>query len=338
MNNEGSGPKSNPEEESVINRKRPKLKLAELKNKPERKKEPVNSPLPDKKDVEVQSEKKIEKEDGERVIKKEKITEIIKKSKNRAELISLKETIGYVKENSRIIILSLTVSLIMIFISIFLYHMIFSFMKNLTDTFYSVPPLVEEFFDYFHYAGWVAFKFFFKASTTIFVFYSTFLIGYLLLSPLYSFISYASENTFLGKPQEESDFDVSFIGEDYLQAIKITAVALFVTVYLFFINFVPVIGQIVVFISYPVLNALLIADFSASRKEWSITSRFLWIKENPLLVLIVGGSLTIVSIIPQINNIVAALLVPFFIAYTSLNIAVIEKNKEKKEGNDKPIQ
>ncbi len=333
MNSEGSEPKSNPEEESIFNRPRKKLKLAEFKNKPEETEAPPPPPPTRTEKTPPPVDEKNEDEEKKEKIKEEKRIKRELRKKNSPQLISIKETFKYMKGNSKLLLFSMTVALIMIFVSIFLYHGIFSFMKNLTAPFYSIPPITEEFFDYFHYAGWVVFKFFFQASITIFVFYVTFLISYLLCAPLYSFLSYVSENVFLGKPEEENDFDISFVGEDYFQAVKISGISIAASFYLFFVNFVPVIGQILVFAAYPLLNTLLITDFSAARKDWSIVSRILWMKENPVPVLMIGCSLTIVSIIPQLNNIAAALLIPFLIVFSSLNIISIEKHKEKMENN-----
>ena len=343
MNSEGSEPKVNPEdnEESILNRPRPKLKLAELKNKPETsvpEQAPVSTPPPERviKDQTVhkkreEDEKKREEEEKKRELAEEKRKIKLELKKNTPQLISFKETAKYMAGNSRLIVSLLGTALVMVFVSIFLYHMIFSFVSGLTAPFYTAPPLIEEFYHYFYYAGWAIFKFFFSASVTIFIFYATYIISYLISSPIYSFISYASENTFLGKPEEESDFDASYIGEDLLQAAKTSLLAVAVTVYLFFVNFVPVIGQIFVFVLYPVLNTILVIDFYAYRKEWTLASRILWIKENPLLSLIVGGSITFISMIPLLNNILAALVIPFALVYSSINMAVIQKYNEKKK-------
>jgi len=331
MNNEGSEPKVNPpdEEESIFNRPRAKLKLAELKNKTET---PVPTNVPEsiapveKQTTNPEIEKKKEDDEETKEIAEEKSKKELELNKNKPQLISFKETAKYIAGSSKLIVFSLSTSLVMIFISIFLYHMIFSYVNRLTAPFYSVPPLIEEFYHYFYYAGWLIFKFFFKAAVTIFIFYTTFMISYLISSPLYSFISYASENTFLGKPEEESVFDTSYIGEDMLQALKITAVSLSATIYLFFVNFIPVIGQLLVFAAYPILNTILTIDFYSNRKEWSLLSRFIWIKENPRIPLIVGGSITLATMIPLLNNILAAILIPFAIIYISINMAVIEKH------------
>ncbi|HDT11399.1 MAG TPA: EI24 domain-containing protein, partial [bacterium] len=340
MSNEGSEPKVKPEEESIFNRPRPKLKLAPLKHKqdsPENDRKSSDTVEESEKEKKVESEKvkyfeqkKIEKIEKEKELQKDKEEELRKKQeekeekirkrlerkRNRPPLISLKETIRYIAGNGKLSVFSLATALIMIFISIFLYHMIFSFINGLAAPFYSIPPMIEEFHHYFYFAGWAVFKFFFKASVTIFIFYITFMIAYLISSPLYSFISFVSENIFKGNTAEEdNEFILDYVAEDILQGLKMTAVALSVTVYLFFINFIPVIGQIMVFVSYILLNTILIIDFTATRKEWNFVSRILWMKDNPLITLLIGGSLTFVAIIPLANNILAAFLIPFLVVY-----------------------
>ncbi len=341
MNNEGSEPKVNPEEESVINRPRPKLEMAPLKNKPrETNEKPVESFVKDE-ELSRKEEKKLEqkkreeelqnKKEAQEEKRRKRLEKKLEKKLDDPPLITFKDTAKHIISDGKLPVFFLASALIMIFISIFLYHVVFSFISGLTAPFYSIPPLVEEWYHHFRLLGWSVLKFFFNMSTTVFIFYVTFLIAYVLCSPLYSFISFVSENIFEGKPEEDNEFSFDFVHEDILQSLKLAGLSAGVILYLFFVNFVPVIGQILVFFLYPVLNTFLLIDFFAARKGWTFMSRFMWLKKNWFMVFVMGGIVMFITLIPLANNILAAFAFPFFVVYSSINMAVIEKHKNRQK-------
>ena len=170
----------------------------------------------------------------------------------------------------------------------------------------------------------------FKAVAAIVVFYISFIFSYTVTSPLYSFISVLAEDIYFGKPEDATDFSLDIMIEDVLQALKIAGMALVCTVFAFFVNFVPVIGQITAIAFYIVINSLMLIDFPASRRSWDLKTKTLWIRENLMTTLRIGSLPTLISMIPLANNIILAFCFPLFVVHATMNFAEVEKNRTDK--------
>lgn len=325
------------EEESVLNRPRPKLSIAKEKNqRPETPQpKPQTQKETEKEKVEITKQEQVaEKVD----IVKEKVLKAVDITKKKIDQTlvggtSLKTAAKAIFSNGKLTVASLTVVLAMVLITIFSYHFVSSWIDSLTAPFFDKDPITEGFFDYIYYFGWLLTRLVFKGIAALIVFYISFIFSYTLTSPLYSFISILAEDIYFGRPDDDSDFSFETIVEDILQALKISGTVLLCTIFVFFINFVPVIGQITAIAFYIVINALMLVDFPASRRNWDLKTKTLWIRENIVTTLRIGSVPTLISMIPLANNIILAFLFPLFVVHSTINFSQIEKNKTA--GQDK---
>lgn len=322
--------------ESVLNRPKPKLTIAKEKNP-----RPATPPPPEKEVYE--EEKKEEKVE----IVKEKVSKAVETTKKRLDeaLVggtSLKNAAKAIFKNGKLTVASLAVVLAMIVITIFSYHQISSWISSLTAPFFDKEPLTESFFDYIYFFGWVITRIVFKAVAAIVVFYAAFIFSYTITSPLYSFISIIAEDIYFGRPEDDADFTIEGILEDVLQALKIAGMALIFTVFAFFVNFVPVIGQITAVAIYIVINSLMLLDFPTSRRRWSLSEKTVWVRKNLITTLRIGSFPTIISMIPFVNSFILAFLFPLFVVHATMNFASVEKaktetEKEKPQETEEPV-
>lgn len=314
------------QEESIFNRPRQKLSIAKERNqKPE-------TPSPPKHEMAIKEEEK--KPDNVEIVK-EKVSKAVEVTKKKIDETlkggtSLKTAAKAIFSNGKLTVASLTVVLAMVLITIFSYHQISSWVDSLTAPFFDKEPLTEGFFDYIYYFGWLITRMVFKAVAAIVVFYISFIFSYTVTSPLYSFISVLAEDIYFGKPEDATDFSLDIMIEDVLQALKIAGMALVCTVFAFFVNFVPVIGQITAIAFYIVINSLMLIDFPASRRSWDLKTKTLWIRENLMTTLRIGSLPTLISMIPLANNIILAFCFPLFVVHATMNFAEVEKNRTDK--------
>lgn len=311
------------QEESIFNRPRQKLSIAKERN------QKSETPPPPKPEMTLKEEEK--KPDNVEIVK-EKVSKAVEATRKKLDETlqggtSLKTAAKAIFQSSKLTVASLSVVLAMIVITIFSYHIISSWISSLTSPFFAKEPLTESFFDYLFYAGWVMTKLVFKGIAAIIVFYVSFIFAYTVTSPLYSFISILAEDIYFGKPEDAPDFSFDVILEDVLQALKIAGMALVITVFAFFVNFVPVIGQITAIAFYIVLNSMMLIDFPSSRRGWDLQTKTLWIRKNLITTLRVGSLPTLISMIPLANNILLAFMFPLFVVHATMNFAAIEKGE-----------
>lgn len=313
------------EEESVLNRPRQKLSVAKEKNqKPE-----TTAPVASK--VVEEEESKPDKLE----IVKEKVSKAVYITKKKLDDVlkggtSLKTAAKAIFSSGKLTVACLTVVLVMIVITIFSYYQISLWVSSLTAPFFVKEPLTESFFDYLYYFGWALTRLAFKGIAAIIVFYASFIFAYTVASPLYAFISILAEDIYFGRPEDAPDFSFDVILEDVIQALKVVGVALLITIFVFFVNFVPVIGQIAAITFFIVLNSLMLIDFPASRRGWRLTEKALWIRKNPLTAARVGSLPALISMIPIANNILLAFLFPLFVVHATMNFAAVEKEDAAK--------
>ncbi len=322
------------QEESILNRPRPKLSIAKEKN--QRPDAPQPKPQTQTEAVKEKVELTKQEQVAEKVdIVKEKVSKAVEVTKKKIDETlkggtSLKTAAKAIFSNSKLTVASLTVVLSMVLITIFSYHFISSWIDSLTAPFFDKDPLTEGFFDYLYYFGWLITRMVFKAVAAMVVFYISFIFSYTITSPLYSFISVLAEDIYFGKPEDATDFSLDIIIEDVLQALKISGMAIVCTVFAFFVNFVPVIGQITAITFYIVINSLMLIDFPASRRSWDLKTKTLWVRQNLMTTLRIGSLPTLISMIPLANNIILAFCFPLFVVHATMNFAEVEKNRTDK--------
>jgi|GEM_PF-244263 len=328
------------EEESIINRPRPKLKMAKMKDSLQKQPSEPQQPQVEKKESkmvlkESKKEQDLESDESKRTVaniaaqKAEQIRKIVTKDVQKGA--SLFKSIKYLFSNGKLVVASLAAVLFMILLSILMYHQISSWFNSLTVSFFNKPPMLEVFFDYIYYAGWWIIKVLFKAIVVIVSFYVSFVISYTICSPIYSFISIIAEDIHFGKPDDNADFNFEGVVEDVFQAMKIAGVTILLSVGAFFINFIPVVGQIIAIAIYIWANSLMLIDFPASRRRWPMKRKLLWTKENLVASLRIGTLPTLLSMIPFINIILLAFIFPLLVVHSTLNFVAYENRKIKEQ-------
>jgi len=173
------------------------------------------------------------------------------------------------------------------------------------------------------YQGWAAFKWIFIIISRIISFYIAFLTAYCCTTPGYCFLSASVENIQSGL---ESGERFSFHGftVDVIEGCKIGIFGLAVTCLALAINFIPGIGQILVFLLYSYYSCLMFIDFPASRRRWTLGNKITWLKDNSFPALRLGFLPALISMIPVLNVFLMALLFPLLTVHATLNFSALE--------------
>ncbi len=120
-----------------------------------------------------------------------------------------------------------------------------------TGHFFLHPPDTEAWWAWFSVKGWLVLKYFFLAVSRIVAFYLAFLTAYCLTCPGYVFLATATEKKYTGG-HLTADQGLTLRGTliDFVEGCKIGLLGLFVTVIALLLNFIPMIGQGLVFLLY----------------------------------------------------------------------------------------
>lgn len=321
------------EEESVLNRHRPKLNLAN-ERKPKAK-------LPEKTIVDIEAVAEPPKKDQIQEIKEKTFkiaSEIYEKVSNELSSklktgTSLKESGRIILSNSKMVVFALAVTLVMIFISIFIYHYISSGFDSLLSGFYSKSPALDGVFDYIYYLLWAIAKLMFHAVVISISFLIPFIIAYIVTSPLNSILSIMANDSFNGKPVEGIDFLFEDAVEDIKNSLQIAGLSAGLVLVAFFLNLIPIIGQAAAFIIFIAIFSMLINDFSLQKKNLDLKMRILWMRNHPFHCLRTGTIPAILAMIPLLNNVMLAFLFPVLIIHAVFNFEQTEKNGKDQNAN-----
>lgn len=166
---------------------------------------------------------------------------------------------------------------------------------------------------------------FYLIGTRIICFYLSFLVAYTLTSPGYFFLSHAAEKIYSG---QHFDPDAAFTLKgaliDLWEGIKIGLMGVVVTIFGFALNFIPIIGQILLILTYTVYSALIFVDYPASRRRWSLGKKVSWLKNNKFTGLRIGVLPALISLVPVLNIFGMALIFPLMTVHATLNFSNIE--------------
>ncbi|MFP7756293.1 EI24 domain-containing protein [Thermodesulfobacteriota bacterium B35] len=199
------------------------------------------------------------------------------------------------------------------------------FIDSLTGHFFQQPPAGEGVLGWLLAGGWLVLKYVFVLVTRVVAFYLAFLLAYCLTTPGYVFLSNATEKIYLGGAfPSEGGFTVAGVITDLVEGIKIGAVGILVTVVALFANFIPVIGQGVVFLIYTFYSALMFVDYPASSLRWSLGRKIRWVVRHRNRSFRLGLLPALVSMVPLVNIFFMALLFPLFTVHTTLNFMSVE--------------
>lgn len=184
--------------------------------------------------------------------------------------------------------------------------------------------------------GWIKHKAFIAGSwlylifSRILAFYLAFLVAYTLTTPGYAFLSSSAERIHAGKDFDpDAAFTVTGILIDIFEGLKVALFGILVTIVALFVNFIPAIGQVTVFLLYTYYSAMMFIDYPASRRRWGLKRKIGWLYNHSSQSFRIGVLPAVISMIPIINIFAIALLFPVLTVHATLNYSAIEVAKKK---------
>ena len=184
--------------------------------------------------------------------------------------------------------------------------------------------------------GWIQTKAFIAGNwlyhivAKILSFYLAFLVAYTLTTPGYAFLSSSAERIHAGKDFDpDAAFTLSGILIDIFEGMKIALFGVLITIIALFVNFIPAIGQIAVFLLYTYYSALMFIDYPASRRRWGLRRKIGWLYTHSSPSFRIGVLPALISMIPIINIFAIALLFPVLTVHATLNYSAIEVAKKR---------
>lgn len=205
------------------------------------------------------------------------------------------------------------------------YQLAIDFMDELSSRIFSTTP------DPGTILGWIAHKAFLVGNwlyhivSRILSFYLAFLVAYSLTTPGYAFLSSSAEKVHAGDDFDpDAKFTVGGVLIDIFEGIKVALLGVLVTILALFINFIPVIGQVAVFLLYTYYSALMFLDYPASRRRWGLKRKIGWLFTHSSPSFRIGVFPALVSMIPIVNIFAIALLFPVLTVHAALNFSAIE--------------
>lgn len=210
------------------------------------------------------------------------------------------------------------------------YQLSTEYVDAVAGSFLIDPPASDTILGWFKYGGWVVGKWLFLIITRIVAFYLAFLVAYCLTSPGYVFLSTAAEKLHLGEHFDSDDaLTLKNFLVDIFEGFKIALFGVLVTIVALVVNFIPGLGQGVVFLLYAFYSALMFIDYPASRRHWSLGRKINWIREHNGSALRLGVFPALVSMIPVLNVFLMSLLFPVMTIHSTLNFSSLEFYKKK---------
>jgi len=214
------------------------------------------------------------------------------------------------------------------------YLLTVDFVDGLTGSFFLTRPEAVGILGWTKYLGWEVMRWSFLVITRIIAFYLAFLIAYSLSAPGYVFLSTATEKKHAGEQFEpDAALNLKGILIDLWEGIKIGCLGILVTVVALMANFIPGVGQIVVFLLYTYYSALMFVDYPSSRRRWSLGKKITWLRKHNKQSFRLGVFPALLSLIPFVNIFFIAIIFPLMTVHSTLNFAAIENNSKT---NQKP--
>ena len=95
------------------------------------------------------------------------------------------------------------------------------------------------------------------------------------------------------------------------------------------VGFVPIIGQITVFLIYTYYSALMFVDYPASRRRWGLGKKLQWLRHYSGHSLRLGLIPAAVSMVPLLNVFLLAFIFPLFTVHAALNFSAVEASRSR---------
>ncbi len=244
--------------------------------------------------------------------------------------IPLSQSIFFLLSRKRLVALSLLLFLVTIALTWLGYHFSLNFIDEVTGNFLVDPPDTATIWGWLKHKGWLVLKWLYIFISRIVAFFLAFIIAYSLTTPGYALLSTTAEKIHAGKDFEmDEGLSVKGLLLDLIEGIKIGGFGIIVTIAALFANFIPVIGQLVVFLLYVYYSALMFLDYPASRRRWSLGRKLGWLMQHSNHTIRLGILPAIVSMIPLVNIFLMALLFPFLTVHATLNFATQQSSQEQ---------
>ncbi len=201
---------------------------------------------------------------------------------------------------------------------------------HFTASFFDNGPAHQSWWGWIKYGGWLVTKYLYVLMSRIIAFFLAFLLAYTLTTPFYSFLSNSAEKIFWGKEfQEDDGFSLVGIAKDLFEGLKIALFGILITIVALAVGFVPVIGQIAVFLIYTYYSALMFVDYPASRRRWRLGKKLLWLRHYSGHTLRLGLIPAAVSMVPLLNVFLLAFIFPLFTVHAALNFSAVEASRPR---------
>lgn len=218
--------------------------------------------------------------------------------------------------------LSLLLFLVTLAITTLFYEISTRYIDQFVGSHFLQGPDTATVWGWIKYQGWCILKWISMIISRIIAFYLAFLAAYSLTTPGYCLLSTSVEK--MHADIREEGFSLHGILIDILEGCKIGLFGLLVTCLALAINFIPAIGQILVFLLYGYYSSLMFIDYPASRRHWSLGRKIDWLRRHSFTALRLGLLPAVISMIPMVNVFLMALLFPLFTVHATLNFQALE--------------
>lgn len=253
---------------------------------------------------------------------------------SRAPWISLPRSLAFLVKSPQLLGWSLLLVILTGALTWLGYVEAIHFVDIWTGPFFQHPPQHQGILGWLLTRGWVAAKYLFLAISRVTAFYLAFLSAYCLTCPGYVFLATATEKKYRsGILNAVSGLSLQGIFIDLVEGCKIGILGLLVTIIALIVNFVPVIGQGLVFLLYTFYSALMFVDYPASNRRWSLGRKISWINTHKKQAFRLGLLPALITLVPIVNILFMALLFPLFTVHTTLNFIVIEDKDRRKDAS-----
>jgi CysZ protein len=215
---------------------------------------------------------------------------------------------------------------LMFILTWFGYRLCVGFFEEISRPLFGTVPDPQSFFGWITYSAWLAAHWIFTVFLKVLAFYLAFILAYTLSTPGYALLSAAAERLHQGSLADpEPERGLMSLFYDIAEGAKIGLLGIVVTIIAFAANFVPVIGQLIVFLLYTGYSTLMFIDFPASRRNWNLTEKLRWLGRHPVPTLRLGLLPALVSMVPLLNIFVIALLFPLLTIHATVNFNALQQ-------------
>lgn len=249
-----------------------------------------------------------------------------------AKWVPLSYSLGFLLRSKRLMAWSAVLIIVTFLFTWAAYAITVDFVDGLTGSFFLAEPEANGIWGWTKYIGWEIMHWFFLIISRIVSFYLAFLVAYSLSAPGYVFLSTATEKKHEGKEFEaDAALNIKGLLIDLWEGLKIGMFGIVVTIAALMANFIPGVGQVVVFLLYCYYSALMFVDYPSSRRRWSLRRKIGWLRSHSKQAFHLGVFPAIVSMVPVLNIFLIALLFPLMTVHCTLNFVAIEKHDKAGE-------